>query len=90
MFFVEFLVPPTVSHTLGTEVLLPYRAASFSFGYPLDSRSTEAFPEQLNSSNIEIYEISPFNFTIYIPTLGINDGGNYTVSINSKPNNEKH
>ena len=80
VFFVELLVPSVVTHTLGTEVFIPYRSAMFSNGSPGSSRLNDF---RAVDPEIQNYEITPFNYILYLDTLKTTDEGNYTVFIDS-------
>ena len=83
VFYVEFLVPSIVSYTLGTSVVIPYRSGTLTRGTPSESSNNFVSPEG-EPFEFNNYEVSPYNYVLYIPTLLSDDQGNYTVSIDSK------
>ena len=80
--YLEFLVPSPVTYTLGTSVFIPFQSASRTTGRPAQSQSTFLqFFSPEGGSNVNLYEVSPYNYGLYLDTLTSTDGGNYTVEI---------
>ena len=96
--YLELLVSPVVLHTLGTSVFIPYRAAYKADGSPLESQYTLSsiqytYPGQiiilagkrnLNFDLVHNYEVSPYNYGLYIETLLSTLNGSYTITLDGK------
>ena len=83
MYYIELLVPSLLTHTLGTSVFIPYRSAINANGSPEHSKSTS---DQLvvtspPGTKLNNYEVSPYNFGLYIPTLTSEHEGNYSINL---------
>ncbi len=79
--YLAFLVPSPVTYTLGTSVFIPFRSASGTNGDPSQSRSNDLGFFGPEGSIVNLYEVSPYNYGLYLDTLRSTDGGNYTVEI---------
>ena len=96
--YLELLVSPVVLHTLGTSVFIPYRAAYIADGSPMESQNTlfsiqYTYPGQLvpeerkrnqNFDLVRNYEVSPYNYGLYIETLFSTLNGSYSIILDGK------
>ena len=98
--YLELLVSPVVLHTLGTSVFIPYRAAYIADGSPMESQNTlfsiqYTYPGQmflvpeerkrnLNFDLVHNYEVSPYNYGLYIETLLSTLNGSYSITLDGK------
>ena len=71
------------TYVLGTSVFIPYRSAARADGSPSHSRNNYLMANVPRQS-IANYEVSPYNFGLYLPVLTSSDAGNYTVFIDGE------